>query len=278
MSFDPAVYAGFPVDYRLHLLGLPNKPPAPKRGRPRALSLAERIRVAQAAGEALSAHAVVERDRKRDRAIAKLHLKFHRLCAEQAAPHKLAEVTAAIDRVGRVTRVVIKPPDTALPVIDAKVAKLLGITVRMVRRCRTDPRMRPFMPHPVWLERDWVKVARLDFEARQVAKRLLPPEQWRRRFELANDSIRAVAQADQYIEQRTQLLRRAIGNMRRDPAALVHCPHAARFGAANPDGRYESIEEYAIGICWLELEVFRDARRNARTLMARRPGADRTSS
>jgi hypothetical protein len=270
MNFD--LYAGFPVDYRLHLLGLPNKPP-PKGGRPRALSLAEQIRVSQTAGEALNHHAVLVRDRRRDRAIEKLQAKFRRLCAAQAAPHKLAVVAAAIDRIGRFVRVPIKPPDAALPAIDAGVAKLFGITARMVRRCRTDPRMRPFMPHPVWRERDWLRAGRLNFEALQIAKRLgVPPEQWSRRFELYNGTIRAIDTArDQYIEGRARLLSRAIRNMRRDPTALVHCPHAARFSAGNPDGRYKSIEEYAVGICWLELETFRDARRNARALVPRRP-------
>jgi hypothetical protein len=61
----------------------------------------------------------------------------------------------------------IKPPDALLPEIDVKVAELFGITERMVRKGRLDPRMRQFMPHPVWLERDWVKSTRLDFEARQ---------------------------------------------------------------------------------------------------------------
>jgi hypothetical protein len=281
MNFD--VYAGFPVDYRLQLLGLPNnlspynsnkRDNYNKRGRPKALSLAEQIRVAQTAGEAINAHAVVERDRKRDRAISKLHAKFHRLCAAQATPHKLAEVTATIDRVGRVTRVIIKPPDTELSAIDTGVAKLFGLSPRMVRRCRTDPRMRPFMPHPVWIERDWLRAGRLEFAARQIATRLLPPEQWSRRFEICNGTIRAVDPADQHIEHRTQLLRRAISNMRRDPTTLDHCPHAARFCGGNPDGRYRSIEECATGICWLELETYRNARRNAHALVLRRPGAD----
>jgi hypothetical protein len=65
-----------------------------------------------------------------------------------------------------------------LPEIDKQVAELFGITERMVRKCRTDTRLHPFMPHPVWLERDWVKTARQDFEARQVAKRLMTPERY----------------------------------------------------------------------------------------------------
>jgi hypothetical protein len=72
----------------------------------------------------------------------------------------------------------IKPPDTVLPVIDGAVATLFGISPRMVRKCRTDPRLQAFMPHPVWIERDWVKAARLDFEARQIAKRLMTPERF----------------------------------------------------------------------------------------------------
>jgi hypothetical protein len=171
-TFD---YSQLPVDLRLHFLGLPA---ARRRGRPKDLTFLERVRVAQAHAEALNAHAVHVRDRGRERAIAKLQAKFRELCKAKAAPHKLAEVSAAIDKIGRVTRVAIKPPDKLLPEIDKQVAKLFGITERMVRKCRTDLRLRPFVPHPVWLERDWVKTARQDFEARQVAKRLMTPERF----------------------------------------------------------------------------------------------------
>jgi hypothetical protein len=146
------------------------------RGRPKALSFQRQIEIAQAWGEALNAHAVFERDRKRDRAVAKLQARFRTLCAAHAPPHKLAEVTAAIDKLGRITRVPIKPPAMILPIIDRALAQFFGITPRMVRRCRGDSRLRPFMPHPVWLERDWVRAVRLEFEARQVAKRLMTPE------------------------------------------------------------------------------------------------------
>ena len=114
------------------------------------------------------------------------------MCAANAAPHKLAEVTAAIDKIGRVTRVAIKPPDTALPVIDKQLAQLFGISERMVRKCRTDPKLRPFMPHPVWIERDWVKAGRLDSEARELAKRLMTPERFAKRepLTLINGTVR----------------------------------------------------------------------------------------
>jgi hypothetical protein len=148
------------------------------RGRPKALSFQRKIEIAQAWGEALNAHAVFERDRKRDRAVAKLQARFRTLCAAHAPPHKLAEVTAAIDKLGRITRVPIKPPAMILPIIDRALAQFFGITPRMVRRCRGDSRLRPFMPHPVWLERDWVRAVRLEFEARQVAKRLMTPERF----------------------------------------------------------------------------------------------------
>ena len=170
-------FTDLPVDLRLHLLGLPV---ARRRGRP-ALNFRERVEVAQAHAEALNAHAVHVRDRGRDRAIAKLQAKFRELCKAKAAPYRLAEVSAAIDKVGRVTRVPIRPPDKLLPEIDKQVAELFGITERMVRRCRTHPKLQRFMPHPVWLERDWLKSARLDFEARQVAKRLMTPERLAKR-------------------------------------------------------------------------------------------------
>jgi len=79
-----------------------------------------------------------------------------------------------------------------MPEIDMQVAKQFGITERMVRRCRTDPKLQRFMPHPVWLERDWVKSARLDFEARQVAKRLMTPERLAKQepLTLVNGAVR----------------------------------------------------------------------------------------
>ena len=175
MEFKPADYLELPVDLRLHLLGLPA---ARRRGRPRDLAFLERVRVAQAHAEALNAHAIHVHDRNRDRAVAGLQKKFRALCAAKAAPHKIAEVRAEIDKHGRVTRVAIKPPDAVLPEIDKQVAELFGITERMVRRCRTDPKLQQFMPHPVWLERDWLKQERLIFEARQVAKRLMTPERY----------------------------------------------------------------------------------------------------
>src|SRR5262249_4726034 len=188
MEFKPADYLKLPVDLRLHLLGLPV---ARRRGRPRDLAFLERVRVAQAHAEALNAHAIHVRDRGRDRALTKLQAKFRGLCVANAAPHKLAEITAAIDKVGRVTRVPIKPPDKRLPEIDKRVAELFGITERMVRKCRTDPKLQQFMPHPVWLERNWVKQGRLIFEARQVAKRLMTPERLAKRepLTLVNGSV-----------------------------------------------------------------------------------------
>ena len=125
MEFKPADYLELPVDLRLHFLGLPV---GRRRGRPKDLTFRERVRVAQAHAEALNAHAIHVRDRWRDRAIAKLQAKFRELCKAQAVPHKIREVQAAIDKVGRVTRVPIKPPNKLLPEIDMQVAKLFGIT------------------------------------------------------------------------------------------------------------------------------------------------------
>src|SRR5262245_40815200 len=155
-------YGQFIEDYRLILLGLPlgaNRKPAGESngrgrgpGRPKALGFLDRLRVAQAHAEAMNRHAVHVRERARDRALLKLQDKFRELCRAKAAPHRIAEVSAAIDKIGRMTTVPIRPPETALPVIDAQVAKLFGITARMVEKCRGDRRLRPFVPHPVWIE------------------------------------------------------------------------------------------------------------------------------
>lgn len=70
------------------------------------------------------------------------------------------------------------PPKIALPAADKAVAKQFGISERMVRKIRSDKRMQPFMPHPVWQVRDWVRRGAEDHAARARAKQLMTPERY----------------------------------------------------------------------------------------------------
>src|SRR5262249_18310740 len=139
------------------------------------LTAAERIAVAFAWGTALNARATLIRDRKRDKAVARLQAKARRLWPRGTPgpkdPIEFARVSAALDRIGRVTRVPVKPPETALPEIDRQIAKQFGVSVRTVERYRSDPRHKQHMPHPVWEEPAWQRESRLRFEAGKQAAR-----------------------------------------------------------------------------------------------------------
>ena len=190
-----SVYESLPVDLRIMALGLP----LPKlRGRPRALTFRQRLEVVITFGEILNDHAREIRDRQHERRVAKLQAKWRRLSAENAPPHKLAEVSRLIDIAGRFIRIPIAPPEANYPAIDKAVAKKFGITERMVRRCRMDPRLRPFMPHPVWEERDHERKGRLEFAARQLAERLMTPARLAKResIGLVNGSIKVLDTID----------------------------------------------------------------------------------
>src|SRR5262249_35348408 len=99
----PVDVSDLPIPLRLHLLGLPlaSRP----HGRPRALTSQQRVQVAQALGEVHNRHAEYVHNRSRDRAMAKLQARFRKLCADRAAPHKIAAVQAEMNRIGRVARV-----------------------------------------------------------------------------------------------------------------------------------------------------------------------------
>jgi len=136
-------------------------------GRPRALTVNQRITVAQRRAELLNAHAVFVRDHKRDRAVARLQAKWRRT----SDPDKRARISAAIAGIGSATRVPIKPPEIALAEVNRRVARELGVSVRTVERCCADPRNKPFVARPVWQEPAWQRGERLRFEAQQLANR-----------------------------------------------------------------------------------------------------------
>jgi hypothetical protein len=144
-------------------------------GRPRRLTYQRQLEIYVAWWGALNAHAVHVHDRKRDRAVAKLQTRFRTLSAAGTPTH---EITNAIDKIGRVSRVPIEPPPTCYPVLDRAIGVQFGISPRMVRRIRADHRLKKFKPHPAWHERPWEKPAREAFQAQQVAKRLMTPERY----------------------------------------------------------------------------------------------------
>ena len=157
------------TDVRLMALGLPARR---KPGRPRALSFRERLNVALSWNEKLNARAQVGTS-QRHTALAALMKKLIRLQTAGAKPHKIREVQAMMDALGRYITLQVRPPEIDYPTIDQEVAEDFGITARMVLRCRTD--FRKFLSHP-WNERAHEAKARVDFEAKQLAKRLMTPE------------------------------------------------------------------------------------------------------
>jgi hypothetical protein len=84
-------------------------------------------------------------------------------------------MSARLDRLGRASRALLLPPAITLPEADRAIAKQFGITERMVRKIRSDRRMLPFMPHPVWQVRDWERRGAESHAARSAARRLMTP-------------------------------------------------------------------------------------------------------
>src|SRR5262249_27521878 len=80
------------------------------------------------------------------------------------------------DQIGRFSSTEILPPDDALPDIDKAVADELNLTERMVRRVRSDPRMRPFMGTPPWTVRAFEREGFERVELNRLVNALLTPE------------------------------------------------------------------------------------------------------
>lgn len=167
-------YDHLSTDVRLMALGLPARR---KPGRPRALSFRERLNVALSWNEKLNARAQVGTS-QRHTALAALMKKLIRLQTAGAKPHKIREVQAMMDALGRYITLQVRPPEIDYPTIDQEVAEDFGITARMVLRCRTD--FRKFLSHP-WNERAHEVEARTAFAAQQLAKRLMTPERFAKR-------------------------------------------------------------------------------------------------
>jgi len=143
-----------PLELRFMALGLdapiPPKPP----GRPRRLSVWQQIVVQIIWNETYYGRARYGRSSQRPelRGILK---QIGRERAKNALPWRMAELSRKADQKGRYSSVEILPPDDLLPDIDKAVAAELGLPERMVRRIRSDPRMRPFRGTPPWTVRDF---------------------------------------------------------------------------------------------------------------------------
>jgi hypothetical protein len=184
------------TELRMMALGLPittatHIPANPRRaGRPRALPMLERINVAIAWGTYMNAHARLEAPRERGQ-VKKLQQKLEAGRMNGVAPFLLNRMSARLDRLGRASRTLLLPPAITLPEADRAIAKQFGISERMVRKIRSDRRMQPFMPHPVWQVRDWERRGAESHAARARAKQLMTPERYAKneRVALLSDGL-----------------------------------------------------------------------------------------
>jgi hypothetical protein len=169
-------YSALPVETRMMALGLAICLPR-RVGRARALSMLQRIEVAIAWGEHLNAAARRVAPRERTQ-VRRLQQKIAAAHMNGVAPFLLERMSARLDRLGRMTSEIILSPRIALPKADKAIAKQFGITERMVRKVRSDPRMQPFMPQPIWKVPDWQGRGAELHAARSAAKRLMTPERY----------------------------------------------------------------------------------------------------
>jgi hypothetical protein len=217
-------YDHLPTDVRMMALGLPARR---KPGRPRALSFQDQLNVALCWGERLNARAQVGKS-ERHTALAALMKKLVRLQTAGAAPHKIREVQAMMNALGRYITLEIRPPEVDYPTIDREVAAEFDIHPRTVRRCRTD--FRGFLSHP-WNERAHEAEARTAFAAKQLAKRLMTPERLAKgeRVVIAGGSL--VVEQDRAAESTFKTAQRMLGLMRRVQhwVPVVSRPHWLYF-------------------------------------------------
>jgi hypothetical protein len=169
----------YTIETRMMALGLPILPPRrpEQRGRRRALSMLKRIEIAIAWGEYMNAHARIEAPRERGQVKA-LQRKLGAARANGDAQFLLNRMSAKLDGLGRVSREIVLPPRIALPEADRAIAKRFGVSERMVRKIRSDERMDPFMPHPIWKVPDWLRRGAELHAARAVARRLMTLERY----------------------------------------------------------------------------------------------------
>jgi hypothetical protein len=145
-------------------------------GRPRELTFLWRLAVVLTWDECY--HALVRREAAgklagRLRALSK---KMVRLRRSGASILEIARLSAEMDRLGRAHEVRLYKPDTLKPDIDREIAEKHGISERMVRKIRDDPRLHPFRSMPPWEVPDWELAAQQGFVAHWLARQLMTPE------------------------------------------------------------------------------------------------------
>jgi hypothetical protein len=173
VKLDLFDYSILPAELRLYALGL--EPPNPV-GRPRVLSsFRQRLEVALRWGETANRLAVHGRSTQRPE-LAPILKQIGRLRAKGALPWRIAELSRKADKIGRHSQTPILPPDETKPAIDKMVANDLGLTERMVRKIRSDKRLIPFMPPPLWVPRDWERADAQRAWVKRRARALLTPE------------------------------------------------------------------------------------------------------
>jgi hypothetical protein len=144
-------------------------------GRPRELTFWRRLDVVLTWDERY--HARVQREiAERTEQLRALAKKLVHRRASGASIIEIARLSAQMDWLGRRYEARLYKPDTHKPIIDRRVAKLFGISPRMVRTIRDDRSLDPFRSTPPWEVPDWEIAARQDFLARQLARALMTPE------------------------------------------------------------------------------------------------------
>ena len=169
-------YDALALELRFMALGLdvPDAPPKPP-GRPRKLSFRQQVETALNWTETFNAQARYGRSSQRPE-LRPVLKQIGRLQAKNALPWQIARLSKKADLIGRFSSTEILPPDDLLPDIDKTVADKLGLTERMVRRIRSDPRMRPFMGTPPWTVRAFEREGFEQAELGRLSCALLTPE------------------------------------------------------------------------------------------------------
>jgi len=90
---------------------------------------------------------------------------------------QIAELSRQADAIGRHERIPVLKPKVSAD-IDRRVAKEFGISVRTVRRYRSDRRLDPFRSVQPWEVRQWERGAAEQAQLRRRAAALLTPERF----------------------------------------------------------------------------------------------------
>jgi hypothetical protein len=186
-----STHCHLPVEIRLQALGLPApavlEPLDPEEdltprkasvgtpgGRPRQLTFNQRLRVGLLWRETYDGLAI--RRSTRDPRLGPILKKMAQGRRRGLPEWQIGRLSRQADVIGRHYREEILPPKERLPAVDRLVAKKAGITVRMVRRIRSDERIKRLVGVPPWVPRQWEISDLREAWALRQARRLLTPE------------------------------------------------------------------------------------------------------